>query len=55
MNIIFALIIIAAVCLIFVAADVLFSNVMYLIYLYDGGTRSYKWYKNLMKNCTIEW
>lgn len=55
MNIFFALIIIAAMCFILASAEILFSNVMYLIYIYNGGTKTYKWYKNFMKNHTVKW
>ena len=53
-----ALIIFAIVVLIFTfiaVVDYLFSVVMYCIYLYDGGKRSFKWYKEFMKDAIIEW
>ena len=55
MEILFTFIIVAAICILLAVADIAFSRVMYLVYLYDGGKRSYKWYCKVIENSVIEW
>ena len=54
MSIIMCLAIIATVLLALPLGETLFILAFYILYRYDGGTRSLHWYKNFIKNCTID-
>lgn len=53
-NLAIALAIIALFLFAFIFGETLFTLTFYIIYRYDGGTRSLSWYKQFIKNCIID-
>lgn len=50
----FNLALIATILIALCFGETLFTLAFYILYRYDGGTRSLHWYKNLMAHCTID-
>lgn len=50
----FNLALIATILITLCFGETLFTLAFYILYRYDGGKRSLSWYKQFIKNCTID-
>ena len=51
----FYLALIGIICALLAMGDYAISLFFYVLYRYDGGRKSFRWYCDFMKHTTIEW